>query len=440
MCTKPVQTKFDWHHSAIVADASNECDHQRYLEARRLNRRSGKNNRKSISNVPLKNFVEFFVALEACEEVCMEVDGINIPSARRNFDLPVFRCLTAGVTGVPAQIRRTHLSWITSFHVNAKLWGLSPRDRYGLIGNLSHTLSLYAAMEAVHLGADLHFLSELSPSQQFTELRKRQITVLYATPAQINLLQTTRRHKENVIPSLRLLLIGGSALGGKRRGALAEVFPNAEIYEFYGSSETSFVALGDQNTPSGFIGRAYPQVEISIHQESDQRNGGLITVKSPYTAIGYAFASKSSTDWQDGQVRTNDFGEMSSEGYLRLLGRSDRRVKIADKLVGPEEVESCIGELKDVNQVTVLPMADRLRNTVFAALVQVQGEALTIGAIRGHCRERLQPFKRPKTIIIVKDWPLLPSGKTDLQALQAELDQHRRQRLNALNDRITSIN
>jgi hypothetical protein len=36
-------------------------------------------------------------------------------------------------------------------------------------------------------------------------------------------------------------------------------------------------------------------------------------------------------------------------------------------------------------------------------------------------RQQLGPLKSPKALIWLKDWPTLPSGKTDLKALEAHL-------------------
>lgn len=373
----------------------------------------------------LAEFVKFFAALESGYETYMTVSGTEVSFELQKSDneLPVFRCLTAGTSGTPTPIRRTHQSWIKSFLMNSRLWELSERDCYGLFGNLFHSLSLYAAVEAVHIGAKLHLLSGLVPTKQMMELRKRDITVLYATPVQLNLVQAVICKKRNFqVPSLRLLLIGGSKLRPHHWLWAEEIFPNAEVYEFYGSSETSFIALGDKNTPDGFVGQAYPHVKVMIDQGSCDEVGGLISVESPYTAIGYAPGFGGAAKWHNGVVKTSDLGEMSPRGDLRLLGRNDRRVKIADQLVSPEEIETCILEFDGVAQVAVIPTADDLRNTSLAAIVQPSNDDLPIGAVDQHCRERLDPTKRPRKIVLVKNWPRLPSGKTDHRALQKLLE------------------
>lgn len=421
--------KFRWHRSAIVADAKTEINWDDFCNVSRPMSESWESGISLINEQyevsQFAEFIKFFAALKSEYETYMTVSGTEVPCELQKSDgkLPVFRCLTAGTSGTPTPIRRTHQSWIKSFLVNSRLWELSERDRYGLFGNLSHSLSLYAAVEAVHIGAELHLLSGLAPSKQMMELRKREVTVLYATPVQLNLVQAVIGKKWNFqVPSLRLLLIGGSKLKPHHWLWAEEIFPNAKIYEFYGSSETSFIALGDKNTPDGFVGQTYPHVKVMLDQGACNEVGGLISVKSPYTAIGYAPNFGGTAKWHNGVVTTSDLGEMSPRGDLRLLGRNDRRVKIADQLVSPEEVETCILQFDGVAQVSVISTADDLRNASLVAIVQPSNDDLLAGAVDQHCRERLDPTKRPRKIVLVKDWPILPSGKTDHRALQKLLE------------------
>ena len=368
-------------------------------------------------------FTKFFAALNLGHEVFMTASGPAVAPPRQQPEdkIPVFRCLTGGSAGKPALVRRTHQSWIVCFLTNSRLWGISSSDRYGLMGGLSHSLSLYAAMEAVHLGAELYLLSGLYPARQIDEMGKRRITILYATPSQISLaFAASSRNRRLQVPSLRLLLVGGSKLQPAHKDAARSLFPNAEIREFYGTSETSFIALEDKDTPDGFVGAAYPGVRVSICRTSGST--GQIRVQSPGQALGYAPGHFGAARWRDGSVVTGDLGELSPSGFLKVLGRADRRIKIADQLVCPEDIEACILEVESVEQAAVLPVADGLRGASLAAFVSVTGGEPQFRRVEAHCRDRLDPGMRPRKFVRVGDWPFLPSGKTDYRALRAMLE------------------
>ena len=49
------------------------------------------------------------------------------------------------------------------------------------------------------------------------------------------------------------------------------------------------------------------------------------------------------------------------------------------------------------------------------------GIALSLTALLAAVRARLGPLKAPKAVVWRQDWPLLPSGKTDLRRIEAEV-------------------
>lgn len=403
---------FKWHKSAVVFDANRRIDYDG-LQNVALEFSADSNHVSS----PADAFVRFFAGLQSGFEPCLKSDSLDIYKSENSSDDFVFRCLSSGTLGKSVQIRRTHNSWINSFHTNSRMWNISPQDQYGILGELSYSLSLYAATEAVNLGADLHLLSELTPLSQFKELDRREVSILYSTPSQINLIHSVAfRNSGLQSKAVRLLLIGGSKMHSKHLNAASDLFPNAEIWEFYGTSETSFIALGNKNKSIQDVGKAYPSVKISIDSES--KNVGLIRVESPYTALGYVSGSKGSARWEGKAVVTSDLGQVCPDGHLMVFGRKDRRMKIADKLVCPEEIESCILKVDSIDHAAVLPLKDNLRGSIPVAFIKTSNGASRVGLVLKSCQQQLAAFKRPKRIVELHQWPVMKSGKTDYDALQ----------------------
>ncbi len=322
-------------------------------------------------------------------------------------DVPVFETLTSGSTGRPRRIRRSQASWLASFAVNARL-GIGPGARVAVLGGLVHSLALYGAVEGLHLGAEVHLLDALRPDRQRKALSHRRISHLYATPAQLRLLATDGAA---ACPDLQHVLVGGSKLDRSLYARLAALAPNARVQEFYGAAETSFVTLADDRTPAGSVGRAYPGVELALEAS------GEVWVKSPYLFMGYA-GDSGSARWRGGWLSVGEIGRLE-DGYLHLLGRAGRMVTVADQNVFPEEVEGLMESLSGVCRAAVLPVADAKRGQVLVGLVQ--GDQGAEAEIMARLRAELGPLKAPKALIWLQDWPTLPSGKTDLRALEAGL-------------------
>lgn len=320
--------------------------------------------------------------------------------------LPLIETLTSGSTGTPRRIRRSQASWIASFAVNARL-GIGPGAKLAVLGRLVHSLALYGAIEGLHLGAEVHLLSDLRPDRQARALAERRITHLYATPAQLRLLTENARP----CPDLRIVLVGGSKLDPALRHAIAAMAPAAEIREFYGASEASFITIADRTTPEASVGRSYDGVQIALDPS------GEIWVKSPYLFMGYA-EGDGSAKWRSGWLSVGEIGRIDG-GFLYLSGRAGRMVKVADQTVFPEEIEALMEGLSGVRRAAVLPVPDEKRGMVLIAMVL--GEPAAEPAILAALRSRLGPLKAPRALIWQADWPVTASGKTDLKALEERL-------------------
>ncbi len=329
---------------------------------------------------------------------------------------PGCETLTGGTTGAPRRIRRSQQSWIASFSVNARLFGLGPGTHSAILGRLVHSLALYGALESLHRGATLHLLDRLRPDRQRAALAERAITHLYATPAQLRFLTSA---PGPALP-LRHLLIGGSKLDPALRAEITRLAPKAQIHEFYGAAEASFITLADATTPASSVGRPYPGVTLQIRDPKGtplpEGETGEIWLQSPYLFTRYA-GSPGTARWQDGWLSIEEHGRLEA-GALFLAGRASRMVKVADQAVYPEAIESFLLARPDITQAAVFPRPDPLRGQTLVALVQgpaADAELLTA------LRHAFGPLAAPKQILRIADWPQLPSGKPDLAALARRL-------------------
>lgn len=343
-----------------------------------------------------------------------DADGSPAPSVR-----PTFETLTSGTSGAPRRIVRSQASWIASFNVNAALFGIGPTSRVAVLGRLIHSLALYGALEALHLGATVHLLDGLRPDRQRNALATKRVQILYATPAQLRLMFEA---PGPVLPDLRFVLVGGSKLDPVLRAALYHTCPNASIREFYGAAEASFITLADDATPEAAVGRPYPGVGLDMRDPggASVRDGelGQIWVKSPYLALGYGAPDSKGAIWKDGWLSVGEYGRLI-DGHLTLTGRSSRMVTVADQNVFPEEIENFIITLHGVTRAAVLPVSDPLRGAVLVAVVM--GDRSQEAEILAQLRQTFGALKAPRRLLWRADWPMLPSGKTDLAALQRSL-------------------
>ena len=320
---------------------------------------------------------------------------------------PVLCCRTSGSSGRVKTIRRSQASWIASFEVNRDLFGLSDRDVYGVLGQLGHSLALYATLEALHLGAGLRVLAGDSPRAQARQLAEAEVSVLYATPTQLRQLGGA---DAGSLPSVRHVFCGGGAMDPAGRAELAELCPGARLREFYGASETSFIAIADADTPEGSVGRAYPGARLEI------RDGGEIWVAGPYLFDGYDGPNAPEVRRDGDFVSVGDLGHLDAAGYLFLRGRLSRMVKVADQNLSLDAVEAVLAA-SGAAICAAVAVPDARRGQAVVAVIEGPPDEALASRLRRACRDTLGAHAGPRFIRFVPRMPLLASGKPDLVQL-----------------------
>ena len=166
---------------------------------------------------------------------------------------------------------------------------------------------------------------------------------------------------------LKLMVSGASALQQR----LTRVFTAAgmPIMEGYGLTETSpvtSVSFMEQNGVRGFrvgtVGRILKNVEVKIAEN------GEILVKGPNVMQGYYKDPKKTAEViKNGYFHTGDKGEIDSDGFLKITGRTKEMFKTSGgKYIVPPLLE---GELKQslfIEQVMVIGENEKMP----AALIQ----------------------------------------------------------------------
>ncbi len=338
---------------------------------------------------------------------------------------PFYVGFTSGSTGLPKGIRRSQQSWLDSFAGDAREFGIGPDDVLLAPGTLAHSLFLYAMARGVHGGARVALSRRFNPSALVRRIAAEGVTVIYGVPTQLGvLIGAALAAPSPRLDRVRMVLSSGAKWSAAERPRLRQAFPNAAFHEFYGSSELSFVTVAkeDEAPPPGSVGRAFPGVSITIRD----RDGaplpvgevGLVYVESPLSFLGYAVGDDAGWVAPDGSRSVGDLGVLDARGFLHLVGRASRLIIAAGKNVYPEEVEAVLATHPALAAVAVIGVADARRGERLVALVQPRvGAEVRAGELIAHARDRLSLDKVPRTYATVREWPLTPSGKTDLRTL-----------------------
>jgi long-chain acyl-CoA synthetase len=342
---------------------------------------------------------------------------------------PFYIGFTSGSTGIPKGFRRHHQSWTESLRVCLDTFGPEVASCVMAPGRFSHSLFLFAMVLGLWSGAGVVMQERFSAPRLLNSLRTGCTPCLVAVPSQLlMMLEIANRRKLAPIEGVHLILISGARWMRNRTGELQALFPKARIVEFYGASETSFIAWMDVNAsaPSQAVGKPFSNVEINIRQRQPPIGTGQIFVRSPMLFMDYVgTATDHTTALRDGDwLSVRDMGYFDEQGFLCLVGRENRMVVTQGKNLFPEEIEAILMRCPGVTNASVQGVPDPIRGQQVVALLQTTTPNITAQQITDFCRDQLESYKLPKRFVACNTWPFTVSGKTDHSALAQLLHQH----------------
>ena len=169
---------------------------------------------------------------------------------------------------------RSHASWTASFEAAEAVFSFPPRSQVLIPGPLHHSLFLYGAVHALCRGLTVLLPSAFRPSRIAPYLRAA--THLYAVPFMLGELAKSGCDA----PKLGTVFSGGAKLTAEQRQRCEQAWPAADLVEFYGASETSFLTFHSTQMPAAdglgrpAVSRRPDRNSRSCRRGSAARSGG----------------------------------------------------------------------------------------------------------------------------------------------------------------------
>jgi long-chain acyl-CoA synthetase len=339
-------------------------------------------------------------------------DGHSRPSIANNPQAEFYWGLTSGTTGEPKLVARSHASWIASFEAAEQVFDFRPGDTVLLPGPLHHSLFLYGTIHALCRGYSLAF-----PPARFRpdRLSAYGASHLYAVPFMLGKMVA----EQTPMPGLRQIFCGGAKLDPALRKACEALWPDADLVEFYGATETSFVSYHSTKNPGsdGSVGRVFPGVRIEIRDADGepvtQPGSGEIFVASDMLFDRYVGGARAGT-W----VSAGDIGWFDAENCLHLTGRSNRIINSKGLKIHPEQIEAALASRAEIEAAAVIGMHDKIRGSAAVAIVVFKpGQRTGRAALSAFCRAEFGKGYSPARFYESDRLPKTSSGKVALSAI-----------------------
>ncbi|MBB4934769.1 acyl-CoA synthetase (AMP-forming)/AMP-acid ligase II [Lipingzhangella halophila] len=307
-----------------------------------------------------------------------------------------------------------------------------PGARYLACGPITHAGGMNL-LAGVFGGATAHILPAWDVESFLDTVERERITATFMVPAMLNMTLAHPGVAERDLSSLTSLRVGGAPISPQRLRQAIEVF-GPIVAQGYGLGETTSVVAGLSsrqiadavaNDPEllASCGRAVYDSEIRVVDaegaELPSRQVGEVIVRGPDCVSEYWKEPELSAEtFKGGWVHTGDLGWMREDGYLFIVDRKKDMIISGGFNIYSMEVEAALYEHPAVREACVVGTPDEHWGEAVTAVVVLRGE-VSAEELIAFCAERLDRFKKPRSVEFATSLPYNRNGKVDRKAVRA---------------------
>ncbi|KAG8626450.1 hypothetical protein KVT40_005395 [Elsinoe batatas] len=347
---------------------------------------------------------------------------------------PAYIMYTSGSTGTPKAVCLSHKAVTQSLLAHDRF--IPQFSRFLQFANPTFDVSVFEIYFPLFRGKTLvscdrtFLLGDLS-----NVITKLDVDGAELTPSVVASLVRSRKS----VPKLRTLLTIGEMLNPQTvREFAGETEDDSLLWGMYGPTEAaihctlqpSFKQSDTVNT----IGVPLDTVSCFVIKPTEDVNGpddvqilpqgevGELAVGGHQLADGYLNReAQTKAVFIDHPTygplyRTGDKAKLTTNGLLECLGRiSKGQVKLRGQRIELGEIEHAASKLEGVHAASASVIDGQLVLFCVADSTRIK-----VNHVQASCRKWLPRFMIPNDIVIMKDFPYLPSGKTDSKKLDAD--------------------
>ncbi|MBI2240467.1 MAG: AMP-binding protein [Magnetospirillum gryphiswaldense] len=264
---------------------------------------------------------------------------------------------TSGTTGSRNFVRLSHGNIAANAASIAQYLGIGPHERPITTLPLSYSYGLSVVHSHLSQGASLVCCEEAVVSPVFWKLMREQaVTSLAGVPFIYDMLKKLRFGRMD-LPALKTLTQAGGRMAPDLVAEFAEICAatGRRLMVMYGATEATarmaFVPWEQLRRRPDSIGRAIPGGRLWLEDDA----GTIVTAADTIGELVYGGANVSlgmaaeaadlsRGDDNQGVLRTGDMARMDSDGFLFIVGRRKRFLKVFGNRVNLDELEGLLAE------------------------------------------------------------------------------------------------
>jgi acyl-CoA synthetase (AMP-forming)/AMP-acid ligase II len=342
---------------------------------------------------------------------------------------------TSGTTGRPKGVMLTHgnvlytmLSVIIGRELRPGQTSLVVSPMYHVAGLNNHFGT------TIMLGGTAVIIRRFEPQAIMQTIQREKVAYFPAASTIFNMLVQAIEEKKYDTSSVMQLQSGSEITPVEVRKKLAQYFPNAlGVYEAYGLTEVGdgvvFLTGRDSLERPASVGKAGLFAQLRVvddnGQDVDVGEVGEIIIKGPVVMKGY-YKNKEETEEaiRNGWLYTGDLGRLDAEGCLYIVGRKKDMIISGGENIYPREIEEVLWRHPKIADVVIIGVPDKQWGEAIRAVVELRpGEKMTEEEVIEFCKQHIASYKKPKSVVFVKELPRNPSGKVLKNEVRARCGQ-----------------
>lgn len=356
----------------------------------------------------------------------------NFTAVEREPDALSTIAYTSGTTGQPKGACLSHKNVLLNVFSTSMMHGRNETDTVVSALPCTHVYGNVVMNSAIQSGMKLVLHSLFDEAAVLQSLQDYRATLFEGVPTMYMYLLNYPHLSSFDLSALRCCTVGGQTMPVSKMEEVESRF-GCPLIELWGMTElaglgTTFAFKGP--IKHGSIGVALPYVEAKIvdldNPDLTQPPGkvGELMIKGDIVMQGY-YGNEEATSTaiaSDGWLQTGDVAMKDESGNIFVVDRKKDMIITAGYNIYPAELERVIASHPDVAMVAVGSVPDPIKGELPKAYVMARsGADHNTQSILDHCRQHLAPYKVPRLVQFVGDFPKTSSGKIMRHRL-AELD------------------
>lgn len=400
-----------------------------------------------LDRVPLKSFPKFKQAVELEENpldkwyqrknfpaILSDEDRQLLKQAENSVKPEDTACIlfTSGTTSRPKGVMLSHYSLINNSAEIVRQMHWNSDEKICISVPMFHCFGITAGILAcLNSGAAGHLLKYYKTLEVLEQIQKYKCTVLNGVPTMFLAMLRNKNRKDYDLSSIHGGVIAGSAILPAEYLEICRELDLKDLQVSYGQTESApcvtISAYDDTlERKSTTAGKIIDDIELEIRdtvtgKEALTGQPGEILTRGYHVMQGYYNRPEETAKAVDpeGWLHTGDIGYLDEDGYLHVTGRMKEMIIRGGENISPAEIENCIIEMPEVDEVKVIGIpAEVLQEEIAACIIPKEGVVLEAEKVTAYVKTRLSDYKVPKYVLTFQSFPISASGKVLLKDLK----------------------